>query len=142
MTVVVHAAREDKFASVAKQVGRWMDQVLGPGFRKYSPGESWAPAINLCEDETHYCVVVELAGVTAEEIDLQTEGRKLILSGFREAPGLPESGGNVRLHHMEIDHGVFSRSLELPTDADMEDADRIEAVYRLGFLWIHIPKRP
>ena len=38
---------------------------------------------------------------------------------------------------MEIDHGAFSREVELPHDVDKE---RINAVYREGMLWIELPK--
>jgi len=138
MNMATRASHEDKFSTVAKQMGKWVDQVLGPGFHKYCPGESWSPAVNIYEDQTHYCVVVDIAGVKAEQIDLRTEKGMLVLSGFRRAPGVPEVTGRVRLHHMEIDHGQFSRTLQLPTDVD---ADEIKASYKSGFLWIHLPKK-
>ena len=43
----------------------------------------------------------------------------------------------VRVHLMEIDHGSFSREVELPPDIV---ADKIMATYRSGMLWIEIPK--
>ena len=123
---------------MAKQMGKWVDQVIGQGFQKYRPAEPWSPAINLYEDETHYCVVVELAGIDAEQIELRAEGRKLTLRGVRNPPGISKSAGRVHLHHMEIDHGPFNRSLELPEDVD---ADQIEAWYKFGLLWIQLPKK-
>lgn len=138
MRVALQAAQEDRFGSMAKQMGRWVDQVIGKGFHKYSPDEAWSPAINLYEDDTHYCVVVDLAGVIAEEIELHPDGDVLVLAGYRQTPGVSEATGNVRLHHMEIDHGRFSRSLELPGDVDTEG---IEAYYKSGLLWIRLPKK-
>jgi len=138
MNVATRASHEDKFSAMAKQMGKWVDQVLGPGFHNYCPDEAWSPPINLYEDETRYCVVVDLAGVKAEQIDLRTEERILVLSGFRRPPGVPEVSGRVRLHHMEIDHGQFCRTLKLPTDVEV---DLIEASYKSGFLWIHLPKK-
>ncbi len=38
---------------------------------------------------------------------------------------------------MEIDHGAFSREVELPLDVNREN---IAANYRNGMLWIEIPK--
>lgn len=38
---------------------------------------------------------------------------------------------------MEIDHGAFSREVELPLDINSED---ITANYRNGMLWIEVPK--
>lgn len=130
---------EDQFASMAKQMGQWVDQVLGQGFHKYRPDETWSPMLNLYEDDTHYCIVVDLAGVKPEEIELHPEAGTLVLSGYRPTPGMSDASGNVRLHHMEIDHGRFCRTLELPADVDI---DRIEAFYKTGFLWIRLPKKP
>ncbi len=43
----------------------------------------------------------------------------------------------VRIHLMEIDHGPFSREVELPPDANKES---ITATYRNGMLWVEIPR--
>ena len=138
MRVAMQASHdEDKSASMARQMGQWVDQVLGQGFHKYRPEETWSPMLNLYEDETHYCVVVDLAGVKAEEIELHPETDTLVLSGYRPTPGISDASGNVRLHHMEIDHGPFSRTMELPDDVMSQE---VEASYRQGFLWIRIPK--
>ena len=139
MRAVMQAAHhEDKFAFMAKQMGKWVDQVFRPGFHKFSSGEAWVPAVNIYESDAGYCVVVDLAGVKAEEIELSARDNKLTVSGYREAPCMVKEAKQIRLHHMEIDHGKFCRSLELPEDVDM---DRVEANYKSGFLWIHVPKR-
>ena len=43
----------------------------------------------------------------------------------------------VRVHLMEIDHGAFSREVELPENVDQ---GKIIAAYRNGMLWIEMPK--
>jgi HSP20 family molecular chaperone IbpA len=43
----------------------------------------------------------------------------------------------MRVHLMEIDHGPFTREVELPPDADKAG---ISATYLNGMLWIEIPK--
>jgi len=129
---------EEKFSSMARQMGRWMDNVLGKGFHKFCPGEAWAPAVNLYEDQKCYCIVADLAGLQVEEIDLRTQQGLMILSGNRQTPSVPESLGSVRVHLMEIDHGPFCRSIELPEDADV---DSVKACYRGGYLWMWIGKK-
>jgi len=54
--------------------------------------------------------------------------------------GLPESqpAPRYRVHLMEIDHGKFSREVELPNDIHHE---QINATYRNGMLWIELPKK-
>lgn len=117
--------------------GQWIEHVLGPNYQKFCPGETWTPAVNIYETQRFFCVLVELAGIKAEHIDLRMEEGKLIISGQRPAPKIPECDGDVRLHHMEIDHGHFCRSLELPPEIN---GDEIEAFHQAGFLWIHLPK--
>jgi HSP20 family molecular chaperone IbpA len=53
-----------------------------------------------------------------------------------ESPG-ESPARRLRVHLMEIDHGPFSREVELPPDVNHE---RIAATYRNGLLWIEIPK--
>ena len=123
---------------MAHQMSKWVDQVLGQGYRQYRPGEAWAPAINLYEDKTGYCVIVDLAGVSADKINIRVESDKMVISGHRPTPEMSSTSGQICMHLMEIDHGPFVRTLELPERADM---DAIEATYRCGYLWILIPKR-
>ena len=129
--------RPSAFEEMARQMGTWVDQVLGKGYHKFRPGDVWTPAINLCEDETHYCIVVDLAGTDTGSIDLRVEKGELILSGERPLPRIDQAAGQVRLHLMEIDHGRFCRRVRLPRDAD---EDGIEAIYRNGYLRVRIPK--
>ena len=138
MTELLTAAGEGEFSAAARQTSKWVDHVLGPTYRQYRPGEAWSPAINLYEDQKHYCVVVDLAGVQPEEIDIRVDEGKMAVSGRRVAPELPSASGQVCMHLMEIDHGPFVRTLELPDDADV---DTIDASYRCGYLWIKILKR-
>ena len=137
MKISMHAHNEDKITSVARQMGKWVDHVLGGGFHKFAPSEVWSPAINVCENDEGLCVVVDIAGVIPEEIDLTIEENLLTVSGCRQTPHAPGDGENVRMHHMEIGHGPFSRTVELPKNTD---PDGVQASYKQGFLWIFIPR--
>ncbi|HUS91131.1 MAG TPA: Hsp20/alpha crystallin family protein [Phycisphaerae bacterium] len=139
MSSVPHVAgKKDEGASLGRQMSRWMDQVLGRNFGQIRPSESWQPAVNVCEHDTYFCVIVELAGVKAGEIDLRAEEKTLVLSGERAMPDDEQPrGGPVRIHLMEIDHGHFYRAVELPPGVDI---DAIEAFYRNGYLWVRVPK--
>ena len=96
----------------------------------------WIPAVDTYEIEEGLVLLVELAGVSPDEITLTIEERTLTLSGCR-----PEPGGEckVRLHRMEIDYGPFERKILLPQGID---PGGIEAKYRDGFLRIVIPHSP
>jgi HSP20 family protein len=138
MRPVTLASQEDLFSSMNRQMGRWVDHVLGAGRRQYSPDKSWIPAVNLYEDRERYCMVVDLAGVRPEEAELKIEKDVLVLTGERAAPAIPDPAGAVRLHVMEIDHGPFCRTLKLPPGIDRE---AIFATYREGYLWVCLPKK-
>jgi HSP20 family protein len=62
----------------------------------------------------------------------------LTFSGERPSPGMGNKSKPVRVHLMEIDHGSFCRSVEVPSDVDSE---KIEASYRGGYLFVHLPKK-
>jgi len=137
MRYATQAAEEDKLDAVAK-VTRWVDHVIGVRFHKFRSAETWEPPINLYEDASDYYMVVDLAGVRAEGIDLHIEDRTMTVCGQRAAPRPDKNCGILKMHLMEIDHGPFQRTVKLPENVD---TDAIKASYRCGFLWIQMPKR-
>ena len=150
--------------SRGSQAGQFMD--LHKGYYSFFPGETWTPSVNLYETETSYMVCVDLAGVEKKKIDIEVTGLRLTLKGNRAVPVCPERKGGgetvpedgdghataspvaggrrtgtaarTRLHLMEIDHGPFSREVELPQDVQTKE---ITAKYLNGLLWIELPKK-
>lgn len=117
---------------------------MSKGFFGFAPKETWSPNVNLYENDNAYLVCVDLAGVNKEEIDLTVEDQVLRIRGTRPVPApVPENQsdsqqGRVRIHLMEIDHGGFSRDVELPANVEK---DQISATHRNGMLWIELPKK-
>ena len=73
-------------------------------------------------------VVVEIAGVNAEEMEISVEGKTLTVRGEREDRQRHLS----RLYHqMEICCGLFERSVAFPAEVDPEQAT---ATYSDGLL--------
>jgi len=97
-------------------------------------GKAWKPHCDVYESDESYHVVVELAGVPEDSVEVLLQGRTLVVRGERPSP--PSSGCH-RVHMMEIDFGQFERALELPLPVDQ---DRTTATYRHGFLLIELPK--
>ena len=129
---------EQPFPNLSRQANKMMEQ-LQKGF--FYPSESWTPNVNLYETSGTYLVCVDLAGVDKEKIDVEVSDQRLKLRGARAVPTFesPDSAApeKIRVHLMEIDHGAFTREVEIPADADRQ---RISASYRNGLLWIEIPK--
>jgi HSP20 family protein len=131
---VVTRPRED-LGHVARHMMQIMDKLLKSGF---SPGRrtpDWTPAVNISELEDRYEIVVELAGVRRADIELYTENRQLVVTGWRGDPGPREK---VRIHQMEIEEGQFRRRILLPEHVD---AEKITARFREGLLRIQVPKQ-
>lgn len=132
-------ASEDRLSPMARQMAKWVNHVLSPGYRRYAHGQVWSPTVNVYEDQAAYHVIVDLAGVPHETISLEAEGGTLTLSGERMAPRPLEAAGVSCMHLMEIDHGAFHRRVDIP---DSVDTNRISATYRQGLLRIVLPKKP
>ena len=143
--MVIEVASEPAFGNLQRQMQRLMDSMQ-KNFFNFCPSETWTPNVNLYESEQAYLVVVDLAGVDKEKIDVVVSEQKLMLRGQRLVPTLPEVEGEgetrppvkLRVHMMEIDHGPFCREVELPADVAH---DRISAAHRNGLLWVEIPKK-
>ena len=125
------------FDELGDNVWAMMNEVARHGcFRSHAP-RSWRPRVNLYEMRDRYVVCVELAGMSAAQIELQTDGDNLKIRGNRSRPTIPGQPGEVSVHLMEIDSGPFSRKVPLPSDVVVE---QIRAAYRQGYLWILLPR--
>jgi len=79
-----------------------------------------------------------------EKIDIEVVAQRLTLRGQRAVPTPTNHDSDdpnsprIKVHLMEIDHGSFSREVELPVDVHK---DNIQANHREGLLWIELPKK-
>ncbi|MHC4562521.1 MAG: Hsp20/alpha crystallin family protein [Planctomycetota bacterium] len=126
--------------SMSLQFGRRGESVVGAGFRQFSPSDSWAPPIDVYEDDAYYYIVADIAGMCPDEMSwkVDSDSSSLTIRGHRPSPGVEAPQGNIRVHTMMIDHGPFSRTIPLPDDAEWQS---VTANYRCGLLWITLPKR-
>jgi HSP20 family protein len=95
----------------------------------------FVPAVDVSytSDPPRAIVTAELAGIQIEELELEIQGRKLILSG-RRAPS-PVVEGDV-YQQVEIERGSFRRVIELGSDVRAEEA---KALYEDGMLRVELP---
>ncbi len=115
-----------------------MEQTQGSCWR-YCATAQWEPSINICESAQAYHVAVDLAGMRREDIDVQVQGGRLLVRGQRAIPHPDVESQQIRMHHMELQHGSFCREMDLPADVS---AQQIAARYKDGILWIDLPKHP
>ena len=133
----------DPFGNFNPAVSRMMDK-LSKGYYGFMPSEVFTPNVNLYETDADYQVCVDLAGVEKDKIDIMVVNQRLTIRGSRPVPPCSAQQGpdadsqRIRVHLMEIDHGAFSRDVELPEDVIKE---QISARYVDGLLWIQLPKK-
>ena len=99
--------------------------------------DGFRPAVDcfFTEDPPQLVVVVELAGVDPDSIELSVDERALTISGSRARPRVP---GQV-YQQAEIEYGRFQRRIPLERDIDAASAS---AVVRIRHAPDHPPGRP
>jgi HSP20 family protein len=97
-----------------------------------------SPVVNVREKDGRYMIEAELPGVSEKDIKVELKNSLLTLSTDKkeEKDEKAESGTWIRRERRD---SYFSRSFELPEDADGE---KIEAVFKDGLLTIELPKKP
>jgi HSP20 family protein len=120
-----------------------MNRLFDESYRGNRPGEtddwalggSWAPAVDIYEEEGSIVLKAELPGVDPKDVDVRVENNVLTLRGERKF------GSEVQrdsYHRVERAYGTFSRSFTLPTVVDTE---RIKAEVKDGVLRVNLPKK-
>jgi HSP20 family protein len=102
-------------------------------FTSATSGRGAFPPANIFRGESGYVVRVELPGLPADAISVETQAESVRVSGKRNtesAVGVP--------HRLERWSGDFSRTIQLPADAD---TSRSQATYRHGVLSVEVPIR-
>ena len=95
----------------------------------------WAPPADLYETSDRYEVIVEVPGLSREQIEIRIQEGALTIEGERRSPDVPCE----QYHRVERGHGRFSRSFPL---REPIDANAINADLRDGVLSISVPKAP
>ena len=83
------------------------------------------------DDPPRITVVVELAGVEADQVHIDAASRTLVIHGERRRPRI-----HGRFQTLELDYGPFERRIHIAEDVDVEGST---ATYRNGLLTIVLP---
>jgi HSP20 family protein len=95
----------------------------------------WAPPVDLYETPDRYEVIVEVPGLSRDQIQIHVQDGTLTIEGERWSPDV-----SCELYHrVERGHGRFTRSFQL---RDVIDSSEISADLRDGVLTISVPKTP
>lgn len=99
--------------------------------RAYRP---FTPPTDVIELADKIVILVEIAGIRAEDLKITLLNQNLLITGFRERPR--HSG--PAYHQVEIVYGEFRIEVVLPWPVD---SDSVSANYQDGFLTVELPRK-
>lgn len=121
--------------NMQREMERLMHDVASrkPPVVRFSP-MTWQPAIDVYETDNDVVVLVELAGVREDEIEVILNNNILTIRGDRR----DSKRGIKRIYsQMEILWGSFQREVSLPANVN---TNQVKAFYANGFLEVILPK--
>ena len=95
-----------------------------------------APTADVVETENEIRVMLEMPGISPENLNVDMENNVLTVSGEKHEER-KEGDERSTWHLTERRYGQFSRSFVLPRDVE---ADNIAAHFETGILTVRIPK--
>lgn len=117
---------------MAKSINRYF-QFLGSS-KDVRSGKLWYPAADVYQTPEGWLVKIELAGVAAEDLEIEIEGKTLYVAGTRRDRTCTKG---VSYQQMEITYSRFEKMLSFP--ASIEGAS-IEHNFDNGLLIINLWK--
>ena len=107
----------------------------GAAEEDWALGGTWAPAVDIYEQEGHIVLKAELPGSDPKDVDIRLDNNVLTLRGERKVDNDVQRDS---YHRVERAYGSFTRSFTLPSVVDQE---HIKADYKDGVLKVTLPKR-
>ena len=138
----------DRYTNKYSQTnGRIDNSVISPGTSDYTDNESsfnsdWLPqtnhgselSIDLYELDDEIVLQAMIAGIRPEDLDINVTREMVTIEGHREGPqAIPDDN----YFHQELFWGAFNRTVMLPAEIEVEEAEANESH---GLLTIRMPK--
>lgn len=109
---------------------QWVVQV----YATRQPRPRFMPPTDVIEFQDHMVVLVEIAGMQADDFQIELLNNYLVISGTRERPLLQ----GMAYHQVEVSYGDFRVAVALPW---LVDQDGVSANYKDGFLQVQLPRQ-
>ncbi|MGF1570855.1 MAG: Hsp20/alpha crystallin family protein [Nodosilinea sp.] len=115
-------------------IRRQINDVFGDLTSDALAKSDWAPAVRLVDQGDAFVLTVHLAGVHADNLDVQVSGDGVSISGIRKQPEFADS---AKLLYDDARYGSFHRLVNLP---DAVQNDQVNATFDGGVLTLTLPK--
>jgi HSP20 family protein len=131
--------RWEPFRELQDRIDR-MNRLFRESYRSEGPEEaltttSFAPPVDIYEDEHNITLKMEVPGIDEKDIDARIENNTLTIRGERKFEK-DEKEENFR--RVERQYGSFTRSFTLPSSVETEN---VQANYDKGVLEIRLAKK-
>lgn len=97
---------------------------------------AWSPVTDVRENEDGLNVIVELPGMSSEDVTVSVENGVLSIAGEKKQEN-EEGDADGNYHLVERRYGKFERTFRLPRSVD---SDSVKAKFEDGLLTIDLPK--
>ncbi|MGC2193164.1 MAG: Hsp20/alpha crystallin family protein [Terriglobales bacterium] len=136
MTVLTRWEPLRDLATLQNRLNRFVRESYSPeGPEDTLTTSSFAPPLDVYEDEHHIILKIEVPGIDEKDIDVRIENTTLIVHGERKFEK-EEKEENFR--RVERQYGSFTRSFTLPSSVDPA---QVSADYEKGVLKIKLAKK-
>ena len=136
MTVITRWDPFREFSTLQDRMNRLFRESHGPEGREEALATtSFAPPVDVYEDEHNVTLKIEVPGIDEKDIDVRIENNVLTVHGERKFEK-DEKEENFR--RVERQYGSFTRTFTLPTTVD---AEKVSAHYDKGILKVALPKK-
>jgi len=135
MTVLTRWDPFREFTTLQDRMNRLFRDSFGEGREEALTTTTFAPAVDVYEDEHSVTLKIEVPGIDEKDIDVRIENHTLTVHGERKFEK-EEKEENYR--RVERQYGSFTRSFTLPNTVDTEG---VTANYDKGVLKIKLAKK-
>ena len=123
-------------ATMQNRINRFVRESYSPeGPEEALTTTSFAPPVDIYEDEHTITVKMEVPGIDEKDIDVRIENTTLTVHGERK---IEKDEKEENFRHVERQYGSFTRSFTLPSSVD---TGQVSAHYDKGILKISLAKK-
>src|SRR6201987_5550116 len=123
-------------ATMQNRINRFVRESYGPeGPEEALATTSFAPPVDIYEDEHNITLKLEVPGIDEKDIDVRIESNTLTVHGERK---IEKEEKEENFRRVERQYGSFTRSFTLPSSLD---AGQVSADYNQGVLKIKLAKK-